>query len=156
FPPPEIASADLAPLALELARWGAASPEGMAFLTPPPAPAFAEGRALLAALGALDAGGGIRARGRRLAAMPVHPRLAHMLVEAGAEGAGRLAADLAALVEARDPLSGAGGPPPADLGLRLLALRDPGRAEAEAPVRVDRGAVAAIRAEAKRLAALAP
>ena len=55
FPPPEIASADLAGLALELAVWGAASPDGLAFLTPPPAPAFAEARALLADLGALDA-----------------------------------------------------------------------------------------------------
>ncbi len=156
YPPPEIAAADLAGLALELAVWGAATPEGMAFLTPPPGPAFAEGRGLLADLGALDAEGRITAHGRALAGMPVHPRLGHMLVEAGARGAARLAADLAALVEARDPLAGAGGPPPADLALRLLALRDPGRAEREAPVRVDRGAVAAIRAEAGRLAALVP
>ncbi len=152
FPPPEIATADLAPLALELALWGSA--EGLAFLTPPPAPALAEARALLADLEALDAEGRITARGRELAAMPTHPRLAHMLVEAAGHGAGRLAADLAALVAARDPVSGPGGPPPADLALRLAALRDPGRVEAEAPVRVDRGAVAAIRAEAARLARL--
>ena len=154
FPPPEIAAADLTGLALELAVWGAASPEGMAFLTPPPAPAFAEARALLADLNALDAEGRITSRGRVLAGMPLHPRLAHMLVEAGSRGAGRLAADLAALIEARDPLSGSSGPLPSDLAPRLMALRDPARAEAEAPVRIDRGAIAAIRAEARRLAAL--
>jgi ATP-dependent helicase HrpB len=152
FAPPEIATADLAPLALELALWGSA--EGLAFLTPPPVPALAEARVLLADLGALDAEGRITVRGRVLAAMPTHPRLAHMLVEAAGQGAGRLAAELAALVAARDPVSGLGGPPPADLGLRLAALRDPGRVEAEAPVRVDRGAVAAVRAEAGRLARL--
>src|SRR5690606_37518938 len=98
--------------------------------------------------------GRITSRGRVLAGMPLHPRLAHMLVEAGSRGAGRLAADLGALIEARDPLSGLSGPPPSDLAPRLMALRDPARAEAEAPVRVDRGAIAAIRAEARRLAAL--
>ena len=139
FPPPEIASADLAGLALELAVWGAASPEGMAFLTPPPAAAFAEARALLAALGAIDGQGRATDHGRRLAALPVHPRLGHMLLVAAAEGVGALAADLAALIEARDPLRGAG----ADLSRRLEALRgDP--------------ALAAVRAEASRLRALAP
>jgi ATP-dependent helicase HrpB len=140
FPPPEIASADLAGLVLELALWGAATPDGLAFLTPPPAPAFAGARALLADLGALDATGRITAHGRALAALPVHPRLAHMLVVASGQGAGALAADLAALAEARDPLRGHG----ADLAPRLDALRrgDP--------------ALAAIRAEARRLRAVAP
>jgi ATP-dependent helicase HrpB len=140
FPPPEIASADLAGLALELAAWGVASPDGLGFLTPPPAPAFAEARALLADLGALDAAGRVTAHGRALAGLPAHPRLGHMLVAAAAEGAGALAADLAALVEARDTARGRG----ADLSLRLAALRgaDP--------------ALAPIRAEAKRLRALAP
>ena len=139
FPPPEIASADLTGLTLDLALWGAASPDALAFLTPPPAPAFAEARALLADLGALDPAGRITDHGRRLASLPVHPRLGHMLLEAAARGAGRLAADLAALLEARDPLRGRG----ADLTLRLAALRDPA------------AAVAPIRVEAKRLRALA-
>ena len=142
FPPPEIASADLAGLALELALWGAASPDGLAFLTPPPAAAFAEARALLAELDALDTAGRITARGRAIAALPLHPRLGHMLIESARQGAAPLAADLAALVEARDPLRGRG----ADLALRLEALRRP----AGDP------ALAAIRAEAKRLRALAP
>ena len=140
FPPPEIASADLAGLALELAAWGAASPDGLAFLTPPPAPAFAEARALLTDLGALDAAGRVTDHGRALARLPVHPRLGHMLLVAAGEGAGGLAADLAALVEARDPLRGRG----ADLGLRLDALSggDP--------------ALGAVRDEARRLRRLAP
>lgn len=147
-PPPEIASADLAPLALELATWGAATPEGMAFLTLPPAPAFAEARGLLAALGALDAEGRVSAHGRALAALPVHPRLGHMHLVAAGHGAGPLAADLAALLETRDPLRAAGGRAPVDLALRLEALRG-GRA-------ADPAAVASVRAEAKRLRALAP
>ncbi|MFO1210111.1 MAG: ATP-dependent helicase HrpB [Amaricoccus sp.] len=151
FPPPEIASADLAPLALELALWGAAAPDGMAFLTPPPAPAFAAARALLAGLGALDAAGAITAHGRALAALPLHPRLGHMLAVAAGQGAAGLAADLAALAEARDPLAGQGARPPADLALRLSALA--GKAEGWP---ADAGALAAIRTEAKRLRALVP
>lgn len=147
FPPPEIASADLTGLALELALWGSPDGSGLAFLTPPPAPALAEARALLTDLGALDPRGQVTAHGRALAAMPLHPRLAHMLATAPSP----LAANLAALLEARDPLRGATGRAPADLGLRLLALRDPERTEAEAPVRVDRGAISAIRTEARRL-----
>lgn len=147
FPPPEIASADLTGLALELALWGSPDGGGLAFLTPPPAPALSEARGLLADLGALDARGQVTAHGRALAAMPLHPRLAHMLATAPSP----IAADLAALLEARDPLRGAAGRAPSDLGLRLLALRDLDRAEAEAPVSVDRGAIAALRAEARRL-----
>lgn len=135
FPPPEIAAADLAGLALELALWGSDGTD-LAFLTPPPSPALAEARALLEGLGALAAGR-ITAHGRALAALPVHPRLGHMLATAGPE-----ASPLAALLEERDPLKGA----PADLALRLDALRDPARFTA------DRGIVERIRTEAKRLA----
>ena len=135
FAPPEIASADLTGLALELALWGT---DDLVFLTPPPEAALAEARALLQGLGALDAGGGITAHGRALAALPVHPRLGHMLAVAGAP-----AAALAALLEARDPLRGAG----CDLGLRLAALRgERTAAEVHGP------ALAQIRQEAKRLA----
>lgn len=147
FPPPEIASADLTGLALELALWGSPDGSDLAFLTPPPAPALSEARALLADLGALDTRGQVTAHGRALAAMPLHPRLAHMLATAPTPRA----ADLAALLEARDPLRGVAGRAPSDLALRLRALRDPDRTEAEAPVSVDRGAIAAIRAEARRL-----
>lgn len=151
FAPPEIAAADLAGLALDLALWGARDAAGLAFLTPPPAAALAEARALLADLGALGSDGAVTPHGRVLAALPLHPRLGHMLVAAGAAGAGALAADLAALLQARDPVRGAGGRAEADVALRLAALADPARAEAARGVTVDRGAVEAIRAEARRL-----
>jgi ATP-dependent helicase HrpB len=144
FPPAEIEVADLAGLALDLALWG--GDQGLRFLTPPPVPALAEARALLAGLGALDEAGRITAHGRRLAAMPVHPRLAHMLAVAG-----KAAAPLAALLEDRDPLRGAG----ADLGLRLRLLADPGRFGRDETQGFDRGAVERMRAEAARLARLA-
>lgn len=147
YPPPEIASADLVPLALELAAWGAPTPEGLAFLTPPPGPAFAEARALLSGLGALDAAGRISDHGRDLARLPVHPRLGHMMLMAADHGALGLAADLAALLEGRDPLRGEGRRPPADLGLRLRVMREPSSAP-------DRAAAVAARSEAKRLRAV--
>ncbi|MBK1635169.1 ATP-dependent helicase HrpB [Rhodovulum adriaticum] len=144
FPPAEIEAGDLTGLALELALWGAADPADMAFLTPPNPGAFAEARALLGQLGALDGAGRITDHGRALAALPVHPRLGHMLAVAGKQ-----AAPLAALVQDRDPLRGAGS----DLALRLRALDDP---RANLPVPPDRGALSRIRAEARRLAARAP
>lgn len=143
FAPPEIAVADLAGLALELAQWGSDGTD-LAFLTPPPAPALAEARALLEALGALEKGR-ITAHGRALAALPLHPRLAHMLVLAGPE-----AASLAALLEERDPLRGA----PADLSLRLSALANPARFEAEHPFALNRATLERIRQEARRLGRL--
>lgn len=144
FAPPEMLLADLAGLALELAAWGSDGTD-LAFLTPPPAPALTEARVLLTGLGALDAAGRITAHGRALAALPLHPRLAHMLVIAGPG-----AAQLAALLGERDPLSGA----PSDLALRLAAIADPARYEAEHPHLVNRGIVERVRLEAKRLARL--
>jgi ATP-dependent helicase HrpB len=154
FAPPEIASADLAGLALELAVWGAEAGE-LAFLTPPPGPALAEARALLGELGALDDAGRVTAHGRRLSGLPLHPRLGHMLLAAAERGAGEVAAAIAALAQARDPLRGMGGRAPVDMALRIAALRDPGAVEAEHPVSVDRGAIAAIRPEAARLRRMA-
>jgi ATP-dependent helicase HrpB len=140
FPPAEIEAADLASLALDLALWGASDGAGLAFLTPPPAGALAEAQALLRDLGALDDTGSVTPHGRTLAAMPLHPRLAHMLALGGA-GAERLAA----LLSERDPLRDRG----TDLALRLRTLDDPGAMNA------DRGAVARIRDEARRLARFA-
>ncbi len=146
FAPPEIAVADLAGLALELANWGSDGAD-LAFLTPPPEAALAEARALLADLGALDANGRITAHGRALVALPLHPRLGHMLMLAG-----RDAADLAALMAERDPLTGA----PTDLTLRLRAIRD-ARAYADRhPWPANPGTLHRIRDDAKRLRRLAP
>ncbi|HEX9859344.1 MAG TPA: ATP-dependent helicase HrpB [Paracoccaceae bacterium] len=141
YPPAEIEAADLAGLALELALWGGA--DGLAFLTPPNPGVLAEAQALLTALGALAAGR-ITAHGRALAALPLHPRLGHMLLRAGG---GRHAATLAALLAERDPLRGA----PPDLALRMAAIRDPKRFEADHPYTVHRPAVERIREESRRL-----
>ncbi len=135
FAPAEIEAADLAGLALELAVWGS---DDLAFLTPPPQAALAEARALLQGLGALDTAGRITAHGRALAAMPLHPRLAHML-----QTAGKAAAPLAALLAARDPLRGA----PVDLSLRIAALA--GRYDG--PGQKHHAALAQIKSEIPRL-----
>ncbi len=145
-PPAEIEAADLAALALELALWGAA-PDALPFLTRPPEGAYAEARALLARLGALDPGGAITDHGRNLARMPVHPRLAHMLARAG-----RDAAPLAALMGERDILQGA----PVDLGLRLEALKDPRAFRDTRPFGIDRAGLDRVQQEAKRLGRGAP
>ncbi|WP_323035433.1 ATP-dependent helicase HrpB [Pararhodobacter sp.] len=145
FAPAEIETADLTGLALELAVWG--SDDGLQFLTPPPPGPLAEARALLHDLGGLDAANRITPHGRAMAALPLHPRLAHMLLKAG-----KGAAPLAALIADRDPLQGA----PADLSLRLKALDDPRRYAADHPWPLRRDALERIRLEAKRLARLAP
>ncbi|SEN21026.1 ATP-dependent helicase HrpB [Pseudorhodobacter antarcticus] len=141
FPPAEIEAADLTPLVLELALWGSA--EGLAFLTPPNPGVMAEAQALLASLGALHQGR-ITDHGRALAALPLHPRLGHMLQMAGG---GPDAATLAAVLAERDPVRGA----PPDLNLRLAAIANPRGFEENHPFAVDRGVVERIKAEAKRL-----
>ncbi len=138
FPPAEIEAADLSGLALELAVWGGA--EGLAFLTPPNPGVLAEAQALLEGLGALHQGR-ITDHGRALAALPLHPRLGHMLMRAGGEDA----ATLAALLAERDPLRA-----PPDLALRMAAVQNPGRVEGEGHA-VHRATVERIRLEARRL-----
>jgi ATP-dependent helicase HrpB len=147
FRPPEILEADLAPLALELAAWGTADPAELPWLDPPPAAAYAQARALLAGLGALDASGAVTPHGRRMAALPLHPRLAHMLLMAKEMGHGATACALAALLGERDVLRGEGGPPDADVRLRLEALR--GRSAGRWAT--DRGALHRVQAEARDL-----
>jgi ATP-dependent helicase HrpB len=98
---PEILSADLSSFVLDLAQWGAADPAKLAFLDPPPSAALNEAKALLTQLGAIDAQGRITDEGRKLRALPLPPRLARMVVDAGAEGAGELAASIAAVLTER-------------------------------------------------------
>ncbi|MCC5951347.1 MAG: ATP-dependent helicase HrpB [Acidimicrobiia bacterium] len=121
FAPPEMLAADLAGLALELAAWGTHE-DALAFLDPPPAATLAEARRLLRALGALDDEGAVTPMGRTMIELPLHPRLAHMLVVADATGDGRLAADVAAVVDERDILRGRPEELSADIGDRLRAL----------------------------------
>lgn len=114
---PEILDADLSGLALDLARWGARDPRDLAFLDPPPAAAFAEARALLRRLEALDGEGVLTAHGRALSDMPLAPRLAHMVLKAAETGQAVRAARIAALITER----GLGGRD-ADLRHRLEGL----------------------------------
>ncbi len=115
---PEILSADLSSFVLDLAQWGTSDPGKLAFLDPPPAAALNEARALLRELGAIDLDGRITGEGRKLRALPLPPRLARMVVDAAAEGAGQLAADIAAVLTER----GLGGDDP-DLRHRLDQYR---------------------------------
>ncbi|MCU4187382.1 ATP-dependent helicase HrpB [Acidiferrimicrobium sp. IK] len=123
-PPPEILVADLAPVALGLAEWGADDPATLSWVDPPPAGPLAAARTLLAELGALH-DGRITAHGRDMARLGVHPRLAHLLLRAGVET--RLACEVAAVLSDGDPLRGDGrGGPGArdvDLAARVEALR---------------------------------
>ena len=115
---PEILSADLSTLVLDLAQWGVTDPAGLAFLDPPPAPALKEARSLLHELAALDTDGRITAEGRSLRALALPPRLARMIVDSNRFGAGEEAAQIAAVITER----GLGGDS-ADLDARLDQFR---------------------------------
>jgi len=101
FARPEMLSADLAPLLLDCAAWGVRDPRTLAFLDPPPLPALAEARTLLTDLAALDADGRITAAGKALQALPLPPRLAHMVIGAARFRQAGPAARLAALLVER-------------------------------------------------------
>lgn len=120
---PEILAGDLSRLALELATWGVNDPTALTWLDPPPPAALAAARELLSELGALDSRGVVTALGRKMAALPLHPRLAHLLLAAAQLGQTEMACDLAALLAERDLLRNEPGRVrPADLELRLAAL----------------------------------
>lgn len=98
---PEILSADLSSLVLDLAQWGVAEPSALPFLDPPPAPAWKEAKNLLSELNALDADGRITAEGKSLRALALPPRLARMIVDSHRAGAGEEAAEIAAILTER-------------------------------------------------------
>ncbi len=104
YAPPEISVSDLSSVVLELAVWGVKDPSKLAWLDVPPAASWESARALLTALGALDRHGSVTAAGRKMAGLPLHPRLGRLLVRADELGAPRLGADLAALLSERDIL----------------------------------------------------
>lgn len=120
---PEIEEADLAPLMLELFNWGIKKIDELNWITLPPAGAVAQATELLEQLGAID-NNTITARGKDMLKLPTHPRIAHMLLIAKEAGQGSVelisvAADVAALLEERDPMRDGG----ADLSLRIDLLR---------------------------------
>jgi len=120
---PEITHADLAPLALELACWGAVDAAALSWLDPPPVAPLAQARDLLRQLDAIDTAARITPHGRALATVGTHPRLAHMLITARGLAAPRLACDLAAILSERDILRTTPGSRDVDLRLRISALR---------------------------------
>lgn len=101
FDPPEMLTADLAPLVLALAQVGAGDPAAMAWIDPPPAASVSAARGRLEALGALDGDGRISTFGRKLAALPLEPPLAALVLYGAEAGAARDAARLALLLQER-------------------------------------------------------
>ncbi|HEY1309999.1 MAG TPA: ATP-dependent helicase HrpB, partial [Pseudolabrys sp.] len=140
---PEILSADLSGFVLDLAHWGASDPAKQAFLDSPPAAALNEAKALLSELGAIDAAGRITQDGKMLRQLPLPPRLARMVVDAAAQGAGARAAAIAAVLTER----GLGGDD-VDLSHRLDQFRrDRSRRAEDARAMVKRWSEAAGRKE---------
>ncbi|HKX08404.1 MAG TPA: ATP-dependent helicase HrpB [Stellaceae bacterium] len=151
FTQPEILEADLAPLALELARWGAADPASLSWLDPPPAAAYAQARALLRDLDALDRDNRLTAHGQAMAVLGFHPRLAHMMLRARELGQGALACEIAALLSERDVVRAGPGSRDSDLRLRVDLLRDGGAARHLPPgLTLDRGSLERAREQARQ------
>ena len=133
---PEILESDLSGLLLECAAWGEADVTRLPWLTPPPGAAVSSARTLLTSLGAIRENGTITPHGKALAALPCHPRIAQMLLHAGTPGQKALAADLAALLEEKDPLDEEAG---CGLELRVRALQEARQRKSGGPwSRIDR------------------
>ncbi|WP_086933722.1 ATP-dependent helicase HrpB [Agarilytica rhodophyticola] len=128
---PEILQTDLSALALQLLQWGVHHPDEIEWLTPPPEGTFQQAISLLASLGALQGTSALdeshtlqlSEHGKAMAILPVHPRLAHMLLTAAKHDLLKLGCDIAALLSERDTLSGVG----ADLAIRIDMINDIGQ-----------------------------
>ena len=132
--PPEILEADLSSLLLTCLLWGESNPSRLPFLDPPPTSGLDEARRRLATLGATDAEGRVTDHGRAIAALPLEPRLAHLLLDAQARGLGGAAADVAVLLTER----GLGGND-SDLELRWRRWRSDKSPRAEAARKLGEG-----------------
>lgn len=145
--PPDILEADLAPLALDLALWGAGDGAKLSWLDAPPSSMLASARDLLHRLDALDEQGRVTTHGRALGNWPTHPRIAHLLLESRRRSVEALGARLAALLGERDILRGGAGASgrDADVTTRLELLEGTARHDA-----VDRGGLSRVRETAAR------
>ncbi|WP_259780617.1 ATP-dependent helicase HrpB [Aestuariispira ectoiniformans] len=123
FARPEIEEADLTPLTLDLANWGVIDVTSLSWMTTPPPAGISQAQGLLRDLGTLDKDNRITAHGKQLARLPMHPRLAHMVVTGAEHGLGKLAVEVAALLSERDILQRRGPEAlPVDMRLRVRAL----------------------------------
>lgn len=143
FTPPEIRQADLAPLVLELAQWGARSADQLPWIDTPPAAHWQQAAELLKLLDMLDCEGAITSHGKAAQVLGIHPRLAHMVLQGRKLRLGALAAELAALLEERDLLGPEAG---ADMHERVRVLRGE-----SGHWRVDRARLQTVRKQARRL-----
>ena len=116
----EIETADLAPTLLSISAFGETDVIHLPWLTPPPAASLAQATALLTSLGAINSEGIITPRGRRMATLPCHPRIASMITNAHTTSDKALACDIAALLEEKDPMVDRGE---ADFSIRISTLR---------------------------------
>ena len=125
---PEIETADLSSLVLDLAKWGESNPNGMVWLNAPPEHSVRKAKELLVMLGCIDDKGVITEHGKALHKLPCHPRIAEMLLSAKDASEAALAADIAAILEERDPLDSEES---VDINLRIEALRSHRRRKRE-------------------------
>lgn len=152
FSQPEIVDADLAPLALDLVNWGIHDPASLNWLTPPPKALLDQGRDLLSLLQAIDDQGRITAHGREMARLPMHPRLAHMVIKGARSGWAERACNVAALLTDRDIAQRDGRNPIAvDLTLRVSAV-----AGEQTSLTINRNVLGRTRALAKQWLRRAP
>jgi len=124
YAPAELTQVDLAPARLELAAWGVRDPGELLLLDEMPSKAWAEAGDVLAMLGAVDDAAQITERGRQLAELPLHPRLASIVVTGVERGLGEMACFVASLIDERDVLTGRPAELPTDLGVRLDLVVD--------------------------------
>ena len=101
---PEIEEADLSSMVLDIAAWGESDVFALPWLTPPPRDKVFKARQLLCSLGAVNDKGEITPHGRKLVRIPCHPRIAQMLTVADDNATKALGADIAAILDEKDPM----------------------------------------------------
>ncbi|WP_419901683.1 ATP-dependent helicase HrpB [Kiloniella sp.] len=138
----EILEADLCSLVLELLNWGAKDPSQLSWCDVPPSSSWGQAVELLSSLGAIDPQGNITVHGKTMSGLPVHPRLAHMLLRGKEEGGGWLSCLIAALLNERDILQTGTSKAPIDLMIRIEALVGKG---ADKGFRFDRNRIKQVR-----------
>ncbi|MFD2207165.1 ATP-dependent helicase HrpB [Kiloniella antarctica] len=146
---PEVLEADLCSLVLELLNWGTTDPSELSWCDMPPASSWKQAVEILSSLGAIDTQGRITPHGKAMSRLPVHPRLAHMLIMAKEQGEGWLGCLLAALLNERDVLQKSSAKAPIDLRLRLEGVVGKG---ADKGLRFDRQRIKQIKRIAEQYA----